>query len=258
MSDIINAAESLQLDRASSIAQVKSQGGRRSAQKRGPTLYNLEVKVPVVRMNDTKHRNIENEILALEYGAKTFDQAGISGRMKADTITKPNGIWVGTPVINGASQTGNTINVSGLTPIVSATSFEVGVGYEVVDLGTTTNAEWNAIAGTTSVNYTPGEQFTAQQVGTGTGTASDIRLKVATGDFVQFQGSTKVYQLMYGSTNTTLKLNCPVVTAPTDGSSVTFGNHVDFNFCLKDHPTSTYLPGDIVEFGTFYFEEVIE
>ena len=198
MSDIINAAESLQLDRASSIAQVRSQGGRRSAQKRGPTLYNLEVKVPVVRMNDTKHRNIENEILALEYGAKTFNQASISGVMKVDTLTKPNGTWVGTPIINGATQTGNTITISGLT-------------------GT-----------------------------------------VATGDFVQFQGSTKVYQLMAGSTNTSLKLNCPVVTAPSDTSAVVFGNNVDFNFCMKEHPTSTYLPGDIVEFGTFYFEEVIE
>ena len=39
MSDIINAAESLSLEKVSSIAQVRSQGGRRSAQKRGPTLY---------------------------------------------------------------------------------------------------------------------------------------------------------------------------------------------------------------------------
>ena len=197
MSDIINAAESLSLGRDSSIAQVRSQGGRRKAQKRGPTLYSLEVKLPVRRMNGTEHMAIEDEVIALEYGAKTFNQAGVSGVLP-NNVTNPRGTWVGTPVVNGASQTGNTVTVTNITGTVSA------------------------------------------------------------GDYVQFNGSTKVYQLKAGSTNTSLVLNCPLVASPTDGSSVVFGNNVNFNFCLKEKPSTTYLPGDIVEFGTFSFEEVIE
>ena len=197
MSDIINAAESLSLGRDSSIAQVRSQGGRRSAQKRGPTLYNLEVKVPVRRMNSTDHMAIEDEVIALEYGAKTFSQASVSGVLP-NNVTKARGTWIGTPIVNGAGQTGNTVTVTNITGTVSA------------------------------------------------------------GDYVQFNGSTKVYQLMTGSTPTSLKLNCPLVASPTDASSVVVGNNVNFNFCLKEKPSTTYLPGDIVEFGNFYFEEVIE
>jgi len=198
MSDIINAAESLTLDKDTSIAQVRSQGGRRSAQKRGPTLYTLEVKLPAQRMNDTNHLAIEDEVMALEYGAKTFNQAGVSGTMPTDSITKPRGTWIGTPIVNGANQVGNTVVVTNITGTVS------------------------------------------------------------TGDYVQFNGSTKVYQLMSGSTTTSLKLNCPLVASPTDASSVVFGNNVDFNFCLKSRPSTQFLPGNIVEFGTFVFEEVIE
>tara|TARA_B110000285_G_C14983301_1_gene542536 strand:- start:14 stop:610 length:597 start_codon:yes stop_codon:yes gene_type:complete len=198
MSDIIDRAESLSLEKAVSIAQVRSQAGRRSAQKRGPTLYNLEAEVPAQRMNGTAHMSIEDEIISLEYGAKTFSQASIQGVFKVDTITKPRGTWIGTPIINGASQTGNTVVVTNITGTVVA------------------------------------------------------------GDYVQFSGSTKVYQLKAGSTNTSLVLNCPLVASPTDASAVVFGNNVNFNFALKEMPSTQFLPGNIVQFGKFLFEEVIE
>ena len=198
MSDIINAGESLSLEKAVSIAQVRSQGGRRSAQKRGPTLYNLEVTVPVQRMNGTKHLAIEDELIALEYGGLTFNQASVSGVLVADTVTKPRGTWTGSPVISGSNQIGNTVVISGLTGSVSP------------------------------------------------------------GDFVQFTNSTKVYQLKAGSTTTSLVLNCSLVATPSNGSAVVFGNNVNFNFALKDRPATDYLAGDIVQFGRFLFEEVIE
>jgi hypothetical protein len=54
----------------------------------------------------------------------------------------------------------------------TAGSFVVGIKYTIVALGTTTNAEWNTTAGTSSVNYIAGSVFTAATVGTGTGTAT--------------------------------------------------------------------------------------
>ena len=146
-------------------------------------------------MNSDDHMAIEDEIIKLEYGAKTFNQASVSGVLKVNTVTKPRGTYSGSPVINGAGQTGSSITVSGITGTVSP------------------------------------------------------------GDFVQFNGSTKVYQLMAGSTTTSLKLNTAIVASPSNGSAVVTGNSVNFNFCLKAKPSTTYLPGDIVEFGTFEFEE---
>jgi len=198
MSDIINAGESLYLSRASNIAQTLTQGGRRKALKRGPTLYNLEVKVPSQLLNGDTYYAIEEELLKLEYGLNTFYDSSISGVMKSGLIAKTRSSISGTPVVNGANQTGNTVTVSGLTGTV--------------------------------------EPF----------------------DFVQFEGSTKVYQIMEGSTTTSLILNCPLVTSPADASVVVWGDNVNFNFCLKDQPGANYLPGNIVEYGTFMFEEVIQ
>lgn len=198
MSEIINRGESLSLGKDTSIAQVRSQGGRRSAQKRGPTLYSLEVEVPAQKMNGTTHLAIEDEVIKLEYGGKTFHQATVSGVMKVNTVTKPRGTWTGSPAVDGANQTGNTVTVNNITGSVVA------------------------------------------------------------GDYVQFTGSTKVYQLMVGSTDTSLKLNCSLVASPTDTSLIVFGNSVNFNFALMERPATQFLAGDIVQFGKFYFEEVIE
>jgi len=198
MSDIINAGESLYLSRASNIAQTMTKSGRRKALKRGPTLYNLEVKVPSQLLNGDNYYAIEEELMKLEYGANTFHDVSISGVMKSGLIAKTRSSISGSPVVDGADQTGNTITVTGISGTV--------------------------------------EPF----------------------DFVQFEGSTKVYQLMEGSTTTSLVLNCPIVTSPADQSSVVWGDNVNFNFCLKDQPGINYLPGNIVEYGTFVFEEVIQ
>ena len=44
--------------------------------------------------------------------------------------------------------------------------------YTIVDFGSTTNAQWNTIAGTSAVVYGEGSEFTAATVGVGTGTAA--------------------------------------------------------------------------------------
>ena len=57
---------------------------------------------------------------------------------------------------------------------VTAGDFVIGLRYEIDSLGSTTNAQWNTIAGTTGVVYDVGDEFVAATVGTGTGTASPI------------------------------------------------------------------------------------
>jgi hypothetical protein len=66
----------------------------------------------------------------------------------------------------------NPLYVIGTTEV--AGSFVVGVEYQIISLGTTTQLQWNTAAGTTGVTYVAGDVFTAVEVGTGTGTASLI------------------------------------------------------------------------------------
>jgi hypothetical protein len=60
------------------------------------------------------------------------------------------------------------------------------------------------------------------------------------------------------SGNITIKLNTPLARSPADGSPIYFGENVVFHMMMRKKPNVTYLPGDIVEFGEFSFEEVIE
>ncbi len=207
MSDIINYGESLTLDKKVSIAQTKSQGGIRVAQKRGPTLYNLEVDIPTQRLNGDTYFAIEEEIIKLGYGAHTFNGASVSGVLPT-AMTTPRGTWGNSPVVLGSNQTGNSI-----TAFTGAAAAVTGYGKAL--------------------------------------------------DYVQFLGSTKVYQLTQdadadASGNITLHLNSPLVSSPVNSSSIVFGTSVDFNFALLDKPTSQHLPGLLVQYGTFVFEEVIE
>jgi hypothetical protein len=66
------------------------------------------------------------------------------------------------------STNGNVVtSTAGST--VSNNSFIVGAEYTVLTLGTTTNAEWNTIGGTSAVTYAVGTVFTAAVTGTGSG-----------------------------------------------------------------------------------------
>ena len=54
---------------------------------------------------------------------------------------------------------------------ITAGSFVVGTEYYITDLGNTTQAQWNSVAGTSGVVYNLGGIFTAANAGTGTGKA---------------------------------------------------------------------------------------
>ena len=68
--------------------------------------------------------------------------------------------YVGTTPTGEAVITNSTVNVG---------SFTIGKIYTIASLGTTTNTQWNTIAGTSGVTYIVGSVFTAAIAGTGLG-----------------------------------------------------------------------------------------
>lgn len=54
--------------------------------------------------------------------------------------------------------------------LATAGSFVIGINYTITNLGTTTNAQWNTIAGTTGITYAVGSAFTCANIGAGMGT----------------------------------------------------------------------------------------
>lgn len=60
---------------------------------------------------------------------------------------------------------------------VSCGNFVIGIQYTIVTLGSTTNTQWNTIAGTVGVTYSTGSSFTAiiSGSGLGTGTAKPVQ-----------------------------------------------------------------------------------
>jgi len=67
-------------------------------------------------------------------------------------------------VLEGIVSTGSTG--------VSAGSFQVGQQYKITSLGTTTQSQWNTIAGTTGQTYVVGSLFTAATIGASSGTGA--------------------------------------------------------------------------------------
>jgi hypothetical protein len=54
-------------------------------------------------------------------------------------------------------------------------SLTLGGNYTIVTLGSTTNTQWNTIAGTVSVTYIVGDHFTCANIGTGLGNGTARR-----------------------------------------------------------------------------------
>lgn len=119
------------------------------------------------------------------------------------------GAWSGTPTVNGAAQSGNSINIS-----------------------------------------------------TGANSVSNYARK---GDFVQFSGFTKVYQVTADantdvSGNVTLSLNgaIPSLNAPADTTAVVFGNSVQFKLALLERPEPKITADNIAYYSAAKFQEVIQ
>lgn len=165
-----------------------------------------------------------------------------------------------------AGTNGNTlISTAGST--ISNNSFVVGVQYTVLTLGTTTNAEWNTIAGTSGVTYAVGSVFTAAVTGAGSGdgtatentwtsgTFTPAKLSTASGSapsysaraFVRFSGSGTAADV---SGNYTHSATTATVTITAHGLSV--NNRVYLNFTTgTGYTDGVYTVTSITDANTF-------
>jgi hypothetical protein len=89
---------------------------------------------------------------------------------------------------------------------------------------------------------------------------------ILNGDFVQFEGGNKVYQVdgNYDSGvdgSTTVRLNTPLLKSPTDDSEVIYGEDVVFNLQMEEHSLASLTPrginSHIATWSEFTFTEVI-
>jgi hypothetical protein len=221
--NIIDLAEKIELSHQVSITQVKSQSGKRAAQRRGPLLYNLSLKVGNAKINSDRYYSIMEEISSLNYGTNTLRFKLNKSTSSGNSLTYPRGLWTGTPTVAGANQTGQGVNIA--TTIVSASGYVKSLDY--VQFSNSTKV--HQIAPTVGA-------ITAGSVSDNTTHSYDTD----------------------SSGNITIKLNTPLARSPADGSPIYFGENVVFHMMMRSKPSVTYLPGDIVEFGEFSFEEVIE
>ncbi len=99
------------------------------------------------------------------------------------------------------------------------------------------------------------------------GFGADDSDAVLDGDFIQFDNNGKVYQAVGDHSSnalgiTTVKLNSPLITSPTDLSTVITGTSVSFNLVV-DEPEFSFgftprsAQDNFVSPGTFHFSEII-
>ena len=70
---------------------------------------------------------------------------------------------------------GDSVYISSSGATETAGAFTIGANYTISNLGSTTNTQWNTIAGTSAVTYIVGSSFTCANVGTGLGNGQAIR-----------------------------------------------------------------------------------
>jgi len=81
---------------------------------------------------------------------------------------------------------GNTaLEWDGIYTSLAVTDLVVDGTYSITDLGDTTQAQWNTIAGTTAVTYAVNDPITVDAVGIGTGTARSAFTLVKSGTYTQ-------------------------------------------------------------------------
>jgi len=138
--------------------------------------------------------------------------------------------------------------VTSIVPTATtAGSFVVGIKYTIATLGTTTTqANWNTIAGTSGVTYIAGSIFTAATVGTGNGTAtrndfiannttSVYKLNISAGS--TSVGSTGLYSAIPHGQYVTLRQNR---TLWLDGLKEVVAVRPSTALVIADQPTSVY------------------
>lgn len=134
---------------------------------------------------------------------------------------------------------------------ITAGSFVVGKKYTLASLGSTTNAQWNTIAGTTGITYSVGSVFTAAHSGSGLGNGT-ATLKQVTD--LTLYGMIRNIQIVGGGSGYT--------TAPTvnfsggSGSSATAVAVLNENGTIVrvniTDPGYDYISAPTITFGTLW------
>lgn len=107
MSAIFDNSNSITLGHKLSLVQTNSHSGKRSAQRRGPYLYTFEAEVNDMLTSSESYQNINSELRTANYGVNTV-VTGIPG-----SYCSSIGTWLGSPLVKGASQAGNSVLIDG-------------------------------------------------------------------------------------------------------------------------------------------------
>lgn len=284
---IVGNASTFELGYKTSISQARSQSGLRSAQRRGPLLYQLKVQVENTRLNSDKYYSVMEQIMLLEYGANTLEFSLEKQIGNGFSLTSERGLWDTSNPVGFRFNNEDDVNKLTGNPILAADELFLACKF-LNQKGQSVTFE-GAYSGSYVSSLSPFSPTVPPNTSDGRDKTGAGRLIGKTFDYVQFDNSTKVYQLTEDaysdrsgpisenvttvsgvlsnaySGDVTFKLNSPLVNSPDVRSEfgdttigVRFGRACKFNMMLASIPTITYLPGNIVEFGDFQFEEVIE
>lgn len=88
---------------------------------------------------------------------------------------------------------GATLESLDATYSIFVTAVTVGQRYTITTLGSTTNAQWNTIAGTSGITYAVGDNILISAVGTGTGKVVSLDLIPVTMDSQQYTGGSLLF-----------------------------------------------------------------
>jgi hypothetical protein len=117
-------------------------------------------------------------------------------------------------VVEGIVSTGSTG--------VFAGSFQVGQQYKITSLGTTTQSQWNTIAGTTGQTYVVGSLFTAATIGTGSGNGAAAVARTLANRFEDIINVKDFGAVGDNIANDTVAIQNAITYATSVGSSVYF------------------------------------
>jgi len=154
-----------------------------------------------------------------------------------------------------------SFTIGGNSITVTAGSFAIGRTYTITSLGSTTNAQWNTIAGTTGITYAVNSVFTAATAGVGTGTASifqfnDVSANAPVAKYITIVRDFVVAANLDTGTNAN-KLQWSDINDETNWISVAGGSPTsqsDYQF-MSEGGNITGLSGG--EFGLVFLEKAI-
>jgi hypothetical protein len=160
------------------------------------------------------------------------------------TLTNSTELVIDTISTVADASAGTAVTLSGVSATAAVTTIASGQSYTIVDLGTTTQAQWNTAAGTTGITYVAGDTFTYAAAGVGNGVilnattggvipATDVFTKLAhgltTGQAVQYSrgAGTQIEGLIEGTFYFVIRVNANNFKLATTLADATAGTAIN-------------------------------